>query len=189
MAQGLSCWIRDQTSVSCIGRLVLSSSSEPSGKPLKLIQCQLYLNKKQNKQKELKKILLNPQASLVTALCFFSKKSIFKKSCPLTCSTPTYNHSVTCLGLPAPPRCHKTQACRDHQEPPCSMSRRHFQSSRIGLSMASDDTAYRVHWDALFSSLRFSSEPLNSPGNSFSALSLSSVRALPHAQIHIPQTL
>ena len=126
---------------------------------------------------------------MVTALCFFSKKSIFKKSCPLTCSTPTYNHSVTCLGLPAPPRCHKTQACRDHQEPPCSMSRRHFQSSGIGLSMASDDTAYRVHWDALFSSLRFSSEPLNSPGNSFSALSLSSVRALPHAHIHIPQTL
>ena len=33
-----SSWIRDQTSVSCIGGQVLSSPTEPSGKPLKLIQ-------------------------------------------------------------------------------------------------------------------------------------------------------
>ena len=156
VTQGLSrseeCGIfLDQGSNLCLlhwpgGGEVLSSPTEPSGKPLKLIQC--YMSticqqkaKETNKQKQLKKIPLNSQPSLVTVLCFFSKKSIFKKLCPLTLSTPTHNHSVACLGLPASPWCHKTHACRDHQEPPCSTSRRHFQSSCVGLSMASDATA------------------------------------------------
>lgn len=123
---------------------------------------------------------------MVTALCFFSKKASLKNLYPLTLSTPAYNHSVTCLGLSACPLCHKTHAWGDHQEPPCSTSRRHFQSSRRWPLHGIWCHCWRVHWRRLLLlSLRSHLSPWT-PQNSFSCHFLLSVRVLLHAQHNSP---